>query len=230
MNLAVCIPIKDALPHFKKMMSSLFENTDREFSLFLCDDFSGKPTADYIRTLPAKVIIRHKKQQFFTRSANDLLIISHLAGADYTFLLNSDLVLKKGWVGKMLSHFEDPSVYLVGSLYSPKKKSPEIIYNPEYATGHAWVLRNKYLPKIGILDERHFHIKSDQYYSYRINTTKYKVLLDRHAPILHHGGASWGHDLSRLNRINPICLSKKRPVDFFNHPELVKQYKEKFNL
>ena len=230
MKLGICIPVRDALPAFKKMMDSLMKNT-KDFLLYVCDDASGLSTAKYIDSLPTRVLVRHPSQQWFTRSSNDVLIPAFLDKVDFIFLLNSDIIIKEqNWAKKMVSHFKDPKVGLVGSLHSGPKAKPAVVKEPNYVTGHCWCLRPEVLTKVGILNEFHVHIESDKEYSYRLNRKGYKTLIDRSAIVGHVGGASWNHNLNRLRSVRVKTLSKPRPIYFLRDQNNIKSLKKRYKL
>jgi GT2 family glycosyltransferase len=228
-RIAVGVPVRNAVNHFRKMINTVMAHTT-DFVLFICDDASMPNTSEFIDTLPAKRVIRHRAQQWFTRSANDLIVAAFLDNVDYLFLLNSDIYVSNKWHYKLLDHFKlDPSIALVGSLY---EKGAKNIYvkPPNFITGHCWCLKMEHVAKIGILDERYMHIESDREYCYRLHRHQFKMYMDRTTPIEHKGGASWGHKLAMLNMANLRALPRKRPIHCLSDPKFIRTTRKRYNL
>lgn len=230
--IAIGIPVFNALPKLKAMINSLLAYTNN-FTLYIVDDGSNLETNNYIKSLPAKKIIIHRRQQWFSRSANDLLILSYLSGADKICLLNSDIILCENWLDNLLKGFEpNMNVGLVGSVFNGHGdiNNFRIISPPNYVTGHCWIIDRKAMEKSGILDERMVHIESDKEYCYRLNRNGFKTLINYHIPINHYGGGSWHHVLSAIPNKNNRSLTMARPVMCLNDTNYKNKLMAKFKI
>lgn len=230
-KIAITIPVRNALIPFSRMIESVYKHT-KNFSLFIADDASDERTADYIDSLRPTRIIRHRKQQWFTRTANDLLICSYLAGADYIFLLNSDILIEDpDWVEKFVALMEqNRKTFLVGSVFNKKHKYIRPVLPPKYVTGHCWCIRSKYVKDVGILDEKYIHIESDKEYCYRACAAGYQCIEDSTIKIDHIGGASWGHSLEKLGLVKERDLPPARNIKLLSVARAKQQYKHVFKL
>jgi GT2 family glycosyltransferase len=233
LKIIVAIPVHNALPELKKEIKSLYSGTRPEFKLLVCDDASDTPTYDYIRKINPCRLIVHKNQQWFTRTANDLLIMAYLSGADYIFLVNSDLVFPKSdWMTEMIRLMnKHPRNMLVGSVYSHKSKKRYLnIVKDDFITGHCWLLRSKTISNCGILDETYPHIESDQEYCYRLRRMGYRTIMNQTLAIKHVGGASWGRDIEVLGSIDKTLM--RRPINrlILSDPTMCEHIKQKMGV
>lgn len=115
-DIVVCV--HNALEDVKLCLSSVVENTPQEFTLYVVNDGSYGPTAEYLRefysTHPSCVLLENPTAEGYTRAANKGLRAST---ADYVVLLNSDTIVPRGWLARLLECGEsDPRIGIVGPL------------------------------------------------------------------------------------------------------------------
>lgn len=197
----IVIPVHNALTHFRAMITSLNEHTARDsYRLIVVDDASDGRTGEFIETLGADVLIRNNSQLWFTRTVN--------RGLDATVcplvaVLNTDIVLCPGWMGRLAGYFDDPRVMLAGSDHFPPQKGVTYPVRPHYLTGHCWMIRRWFMEHHGTLDENQIHIGSDRTFSWRVTDLGYKVVRDVELPVLHGTGPSWNRNLAALPQRAP---------------------------
>ena len=115
----VVICIHNALEDVKKCIESV-KKTDYPKSLYniiLVDDGSNKPTKDYLESISSGLqfkLIRRENAGGYTVAANTGMRASDSA---YCALLNSDTIVPKKWIKKIISVFETfPDLGIVGPL------------------------------------------------------------------------------------------------------------------
>jgi GT2 family glycosyltransferase len=99
----VVVCVHNALEHVKACLDSLLRRTRIPHRLIIVDDGSGPKTAAFLAELaaahPHVVPIRNDTAVGYTRAANQAL---RLSTADYVVLLNSDTIVPRGWLAKLL--------------------------------------------------------------------------------------------------------------------------------
>jgi len=103
------------LEYTKMMVSTLFRNTKYPFHLIVVDNASKEAgTKKYLKTLESKATVHYNlvPDSGFAEGNN---IGLQYAENDYILLMNNDILIpSKGWLNKLMSHFEDSNVALVG--------------------------------------------------------------------------------------------------------------------
>jgi len=216
----VIIPVHDALDFTKACIDSLYAHT-KNFRLILADDYSGVETTAYLMGVlqrdPASLYIRTAQQKWFTRASNLGL---RMVRTQRCVLLNSDCVVDEGWLEELYDVWTEAEkllcgrrVGLVGSHLSAEepRRYCEMV-EPGYVTGHCLLLSMPVLYEVSerrgqpgwYLDELHqeaAHINSDRYLSYELNRLGYVTVASFKSAVGHHGGKSWGYDLSKTSRL-----------------------------
>ena len=112
-EVAVCV--HNALPHVQACLSSVQSGNDCR--VLLSDDGSDRPTAQWLSAWAEQqdaTLLRSNKALGYTKAANAALRASR---ADIVVLLNSDAVVPRGWLDRLVEVFQsDAHVGLVGPL------------------------------------------------------------------------------------------------------------------
>lgn len=100
----IVLPVHNGLPYLKPCLDSLFRNTDYSFRLIIVDDASLGDTKDYINSIkdayPDIVeTIFFAKNEGAIKAMNEGL---KRTNAKYVCLLNTDTILCKDWLGKII--------------------------------------------------------------------------------------------------------------------------------
>lgn len=114
----VVVCVRDALDEVRKCLAALQRSATPGERLVLVDDGSGPETAQTLRLAAAArlgtVLLRNEASLGYTAAVNRGL---QAATAPVVVLLNSDTVVTRGWLQRMLECLESgPSVGLVGPL------------------------------------------------------------------------------------------------------------------
>ncbi len=114
----VVICVHDALDETRACIDSVIRTREAPGRLILVDDGSGLETRTYLESVrdsaPLTTLLRHEKALGYTRAANRGLAESD---APFVLLLNSDTVLTRGAIGRMLACMRSRRrVGLVGPL------------------------------------------------------------------------------------------------------------------
>ena len=114
----IVICVHNALEDVRRCLESVVANTQREFTLYLVNDGSDEPTSEYLRSVassnPSCVLLESSVAEGYTKAANKGL---HASSGDYVVLLNSDTVVPKGWLERLLECGERSSnIGIIGPL------------------------------------------------------------------------------------------------------------------
>lgn len=171
----------------------------------------------------SSILIKTFKQRWFTRAYN---IGLRLVRTPWVVMLNVDVELGAGWLDELFivkteveSQYNNEvmarKVGLVGSEFSAEEPrrwqnitSPSTPGNPGYCTGHCWLANMQALyeasaargtPGIYLDETQHktIHIYSDNEISYNLQNLGWLTVRSFKSAVGHHGGKSWGHDLSK---------------------------------
>jgi glycosyltransferase involved in cell wall biosynthesis len=197
----------------------LFEKT-QNFRLIMVDDFSDVETSAYLMGVlqrqPISLYIRTAQQKWFTRASNLGL---RMVRTPRVVLLNSDCVPEQNWLQELYDVWEDVEtstkqlVGLVGSVQSAEEpRRWAVSVEPGYVTGHAVLYAMDALSKISqnrgqegwYLDEVSqgaIHINSDRFACYEMNRMGLATVAAYKSAVGHHGGKSWGYNLTRINHL-----------------------------
>lgn len=132
-DIIVCI--HNALDDVKECLNSLYDKKTLPFNLIIVDDGSDKETRDFLKDFAKKVrakLIRNNEARGYTIAANQGLRASK---GDYVILLNSDTIVTRGWIEKLLDCFEiDEKTGIVGPLSNAAswQTVPEIMENGDW--------------------------------------------------------------------------------------------------
>ena len=101
----IIVPVYNSLDWVKMCIFGIFTNTDFDLieNVFLINDKSDKETSDYLKMISKTndkiVLINNRKNLGYLKSCNYAMSISN---ADFILLLNSDCILSKNAVKKMM--------------------------------------------------------------------------------------------------------------------------------
>jgi GT2 family glycosyltransferase/glycosyltransferase involved in cell wall biosynthesis len=113
----IVICVHDALADVRACLESLLRTTMPPFRLVLVDDGSGAETRDYLAAFAADqdaTLVRNEAARGYTVAANQGL---RLTDGEFVILLNSDTVLTRGWLDRLVACAEsDPQIGIVGPL------------------------------------------------------------------------------------------------------------------
>lgn len=117
----VIIPVYNAPDWVKLCVYSLFTNTPPELlgNVFLMDDASDQITKNLLKNLRKKhgskiKVVTNKENLGFVKNVNKGLA---LCSSDYILLLNSDCIVAKNTIGKLMGHMEkDKRIGLISPL------------------------------------------------------------------------------------------------------------------
>lgn len=106
----IIVPIHNSLNWLKYCIKAIFKNTDLSIlgKVYLIDDFSDKETKEYLYDMKIKYndlveVIENEENLGFVKTCNKGLRISK---SDYVLLLNTDCILSKNAILKMLNNMK----------------------------------------------------------------------------------------------------------------------------
>ncbi|RMF23503.1 MAG: glycosyltransferase family 2 protein, partial [Cyanobacteria bacterium J083] len=115
-DIVVCV--HNALDDVKLCLDSVEKNTFRQYNLVIINDGSNQATTQYLRQFAEQrqhcVLIENSAAQGYTKAANQGLQASQ---GDYVVLLNSDTIVSRLWLERLLECAESESnIGIVGPL------------------------------------------------------------------------------------------------------------------
>ena len=238
------MPVHNALPSVRAILTNLDEVTSPT-TLIIVDDASDADTRKVLQDFPKfrpvisnTTLLRNERQQLFTRTVNrGIREAVHRYNAKAVTVVNTDCILKDGWLLQLQQALKDPRVGMAGfwdNNYPDvdlKKQPYTEMKAPGYVTGHCFTLRVEMLREIGILCETdttgkvdpalaaykgQAHIGSERLLCNKANLRGWKTVYVN-APLVEHGdGKSWGRDLRWLNQfvLEPLW----HPCDTLDEP------------
>lgn len=236
MKCDIIIPVYKAPEWVKLCVYALFTNTDPKIinKVFLINDCDDQFTSDCLKNLKNKygnkiTIIQNEQNLGFVKTVNHGL---ELSAADYVLLLNSDCLLAKNSIEKLINHLKNnPEIGLICPLASNAANLtipiPEgwnytqvdallekhfLGQNFDACTivGNCLMLTRKCLDKVGYLDEAYgtgYGEETDYQFKAMAKGFKAKVAIDTY--VFHKAEASFGTSKEKQAR-----LAKNRELFF----------------
>ncbi|MDI6869877.1 MAG: glycosyltransferase [Bacillota bacterium] len=129
---SIIILVRDNLDVTRQCIESVYEHTHRAFELILVDNGSGPGVGEYAAELQRVygnvTYIRNDENQGYAFGCNQGLAV---ARGEYVVLLNNDVVVAKGWLGKQLALLAlDPSVGIVGPSTNRSAERQQVVEAP----------------------------------------------------------------------------------------------------
>ncbi len=113
----IILPVYNALDDVEKCIHSVFDVASYPFHLIVIDDHSDESTKSYLQNIANEKnfeLIRNEKNLRFTKSVNKGFEKSK---ADISILLNSDTIVTKNWIEKIITCFNsNTNIGIVGPL------------------------------------------------------------------------------------------------------------------
>jgi GT2 family glycosyltransferase/tetratricopeptide (TPR) repeat protein len=101
----IVIPVYNGVDYLKACLTSIQMNTDYPYHLILSDAGSGKETWDYLNTLKGVTVLGKEGERLnFSEAVNEGVKAS--GGSKYFIVLNSDVLVSKGWVQGLVDKME----------------------------------------------------------------------------------------------------------------------------
>ena len=212
----------------RQCLDSIRLYTDEPVELIVVDNGSTDGTVDYLRSIPGVRLIVNETNRGFPAAANQGMAV---ATGKQVLLLNNDVVVTTGWLGRMLRALRsDEKVGLVGprSNYVSGPQQIEVGYDGiAELDGFAWdwgkahggvvidvsrlvgfclLIKREVIDAIGLLDEQ-FGIGNfeDDDYCLRAIGAGYRAAIADDAFVHHYGGRTFvgaGIDAGALLREN----------------------------
>ncbi len=252
----VIIPVYNAPEWVKLCIYALIQNTPKEYlnKIYLLDDNSGNYTKNCLNNLKQKyssmIQIETNKQNLgFVKNVNKGLKLSIKdKNADCILLLNTDCLVSKNTIPKLMAHIEkDNNIGLIcpissnaanltlemfeGFSYTQmdellEKKFSGMSFDACTVVGNCLMITKKCIEKVGFLDEIYgmgYGEETDYHFKTLDKGLKAKVAIDTY--VFHKAEVSFGTSKLKQER-----LSKNRKI-FFNrwgkeYDKCYQQYKK----
>lgn len=224
----VLIPVYNAPEWTKLCVYSLFVNTPLESlgKVYLLNDNSDLMTKECLENLKRKhpehiEIINNKKNVGFVKNVNQGL---KLANSDFILLLNTDCIIARNTIPKLISHLQkDRKIGLIspisnnaanlsleifdGFSYNQmdsllEKKFKGINFDACTVVGNCLMLTKKCVDQVGLLDESYgsgYGEETDYQFKAMEKGFKAKVAIDTY--VLHESGVSFGSSKDQEDKI-----------------------------
>ncbi|NCU43598.1 glycosyltransferase family 2 protein [Candidatus Saccharibacteria bacterium] len=202
----------------KKCMVALFEQTYKNFEIYLIDNGSGDESVKELKKLKDDRLHLHleEKNTGFTGGVNIGIKWAIENNFDAVALLNNDAVADPSWLENLVKPLKDKEISAVtslmldktgkliddaGDIYStwgipslrsegePKANAPESGF-VFGGTGGATLYRTKVFEDIGLFDEDFFAYNEDVDIDWRMQLAGYKIWYEKSAVVLHKHSAT----------------------------------------
>ncbi len=251
MKCDIIIPVYKAPEWVKLCVYALFINTDRELinKVYLINDCNDKFTTNCLKNLKTKygnkiVVKQNEKNLGFIKTVNRGL---ELSTADYVLLLNSDCILAKNGIQKLINHLQNnPKIGLICPLASNAANitlpMPEgwnytqidLLLEKNFSgqnfdactvVGNCLLITRECIEKVGYLDEAYgtgYGEETDYQFKAMQKGFEAKVAIDTY--VFHKSEASFGTSKEKQAR-----LQKNRDLFFSRWGDQYNQALKKYN-
>ncbi len=119
---SIVIVTHNQLEYTRQCLDSIRQLTDEPYELIVVDNGSTDGTVEYLRALPdVRVIANRRRTAGFPAAVNQGIAV---AAGRQVLLLNNDVVVTTGWLGRMLRALHsDPKIGLVGPRSNLRERS-----------------------------------------------------------------------------------------------------------
>jgi hypothetical protein len=237
---SIVIPTFNGKKLLADCLSSIENQTEKNFEVIVIDNGSNDQTADFLHQNFSKVkIITLKKSAGFAKPVN--LGIKASKG-NYIFLLNNDVVLDQRCLAEIARRFDSQRdfdfcaclmldktgkkidsvgngfswwgrAYPIGRGEIPQKYQKETFVFG--ASGGAAIFKREVFAKIGLLDEDFYAYFEDVDFSFRAQLAGFRCLFVPKAIVYHQGSATFRPDSFKMRYIGD---RNKDWVIFKNYP------------
>jgi GT2 family glycosyltransferase len=248
----VIIPIYNAPEWVKLCVYSVFINTPQEYlgKVLLMNDNSDSNTVELLYNLkdkyPEKIeIISNEANLGFVKNSNKGIANSH---AEYLLLLNSDCLISKNTIPKLISHLKkNKNIGLISPVASNaanltleifegfsytqmdallEKKFKGMNFDAVTIVGNCLMITRECINRVGLLDEAYgmgYGEETDYQFKAMEKGFQAKVAIDTY--VYHHKEASFGHSKQKEEKVaQNRKLFFERWGDIYD--ELLKVYSE----
>jgi GT2 family glycosyltransferase len=190
----IIIVCHNQLNYMKKCVETIYENT-KHFNLFIWDNASDSPTADYLKGLKNVYLERSEENLGFIIPNN---ILFKKGTSPYVIFLNSDTEVMKGWdtalLGWLVNKPEYGQVGYLGGLLDSTGQGGKAWCGEDidYVCGWCFALSRKTGENFGLFDDKNleFAYGEDADLSIRITEAGYKIRALHLNLVHHHGNAT----------------------------------------
>ena len=211
---SIVIVTHNQLEYTRKCLDSVRHLTDEPYELIVVDNGSTDGTVEYLRALGGLRLIANEANRGFPAAANQGIAA---AAGDQVLLLNNDVVVTTGWLGRLLrALYSDPAIGLVGPcsncVSGPQqvetryegladldgfawdwgKANAGVLVEVNRLVGFCLLIRRAVIEAIGLLDEQ-FGVGcfEDDDYTLRANRAGYRAVIAADAFVHHFGGRTF---------------------------------------
>lgn len=220
----IVIPVHNALDYLRNCVETVCYHTSG-YRIIFVDDICDAATKEYMQRCLSDhhdwLLVQTAKQKWFSRASNLGL---RLARTPRVVLLNSDCGVGPNWLQALYDTWADveeknpgSKIGLVGSVkYDEKPAFPYLLTNFQrveavysYVTGHCYLISMEAVEDLArrrgtpgwYFNERdpgQIHIASDRILCWDLNKADYLTVGTFTANVGHHGGKSWGYNVSAI--------------------------------
>lgn len=183
-NLAsIIIPVHNQLEYFKQCINSIQFATEK-FELIIIDNGSTGDMIRYTENLRPHILIRNSQNQGVAKAWNQGI---SLATTDKYLILNSDIVVEKGWFEHLVSALNREDILCVQPEFQKgeevkdfsKRAAEQLTRNKEPIhinsfCGFCFGIKKETIDKLGYFDEA-FKVWVDKDYYHRIKKGELKM-------------------------------------------------------
>lgn len=214
-QVSIVIPTFNGLNFTNFCLESIRRSTIHPYEIIVVDNGSSDGTVEFLRKQENIILIENGENRGYPTACNQGL---EKSSAPYVLLLNNDVVVTEGWLGRMFQgFFNDPEVGLIGPrsndsagfqwVSNPdyrsldelegyaqrlKKSAARQFRQVDFLSGFSLLIDRRVIERIGLLDER-FGVGNyeDQDFCRRAQNAGFKMLVANEVFIHHFGSQSF---------------------------------------
>ncbi len=222
----ICVPVHNRPDLVGRLIDGFNNSEAKDVEQIFVDDASNEETKNllvqHVANHPHASYLRNSKQSLFTRTINRA-IRSAQPDNDFYVLVNSDVIVKPGWLNKLMNAMLDnPNAIAIG--YYDGIPGPgddlEPVYYPsrprfnDYVSGHLFACPAYAFSEGGLFpayENGSAHINSEKYWQWGLLNEGREAFYLSGDEISHNeGGGSWARDLNWLWSFPYETLYKER--------------------
>jgi len=215
MKLSIIVLTYNALEYTKKCLKSISQSTVTDYELIVVDNKSTDGTQKWLKNQEGiSNLVLSKKNLGVAGGRNRGL---EEATGEYVVFLDNDTEVGMGWETKMLAHFKNNEVGVVGKSGTNFTSLDPLVWEgvrlvdgvgfASVVAGFCFMFKRSMLDVVGWQWEdfpngKFWH--EDLEFCYRIRLAGYKIVMDTTIPIIHYEHKSMGDDVVGIQAVQKV--------------------------
>lgn len=212
-QVSIIISVHNVWEQTRECLLSIKEHTPQNHEIIIIDNASTDETPAWLQSLGDNLsafrVIRNAENESYSRACNQGI---EVASGEYIVIMNNDIVVTDGWLGKMLTAMERTGAGIVGPMadcvagaqhinfaYKDPAQLAEFAHRVYYAelsktietqavVGFCMLIKRDVFDQIGEFDEQFINGYEESDFCLRAGDAGFKVVIARDT-FIHHKGS-----------------------------------------